>query len=178
MKPMMMKRNRPRVVRNNRPQSEGQSHNHNNHRDHNDDDRNDNRPRHHHNRAYLQQQHDKYLNMARDALSMSDRVLAESHYQHADHFLRLLNEQREYRAQMDAKIDAKRIEKEVASATVSSVETQPILTETLTEDKKTEGAPSRRHGKPRSASHAPTSENRSDAAQANAADAIVNELVG
>ena len=40
---------------------------------------------------------DKYTNMAREALSCGDRVAAEFHYQHADHYLRLLNERQSHR---------------------------------------------------------------------------------
>ena len=41
---------------------------------------------------------DKYTTMAREALSCGDRVAAEFHYQHADHYLRLLNERQTQRA--------------------------------------------------------------------------------
>jgi Domain of unknown function (DUF4167) len=146
---MLMKRNRPRVVRNNRPQSEGQSHTHNNnnHHHHNNHRDHDDRARHH-NRANLQQQHDKYLNLAREALSLSDRVLAESYFQHADHYLRLLNEQREHRAQMEAKRERE--------APQVQVEVQPILTETIQEDTKTEEAPIRKPHRRRVQHSAPT----------------------
>lgn len=55
------------------------------------------------NRALLQQHIDKYLNQAREAISSGDRVAAENFLQHADHFNRLLNEQKEYRQQVDQK---------------------------------------------------------------------------
>lgn len=45
------------------------------------------------NRVSLQQNIDRYLNQAREAMSSGDRVLAENYLQHADHFTRLLNEQ-------------------------------------------------------------------------------------
>ncbi|MFZ5608140.1 MAG: DUF4167 domain-containing protein [Pseudomonadota bacterium] len=35
---------------------------------------------------------EKFKSLARDALAMGDRVLAENYLQHADHYLRLLNE--------------------------------------------------------------------------------------
>jgi len=35
---------------------------------------------------------DKYLGLARDALADGDRVMAENYFQHADHYLRVLNE--------------------------------------------------------------------------------------
>ena len=53
------------------------------------------RPRHNGhsgNRGNYQQLFDKYTNMARESLTAGDRVAAEFHYQHADHYLRLQNE--------------------------------------------------------------------------------------
>lgn len=38
---------------------------------------------------------EKYLALARDAMSAGDRVLAESYFQHAEHYLRLINEMNE-----------------------------------------------------------------------------------
>lgn len=35
---------------------------------------------------------EKYKSLAKDALSSGDRVLAENYFQHADHFLRLIND--------------------------------------------------------------------------------------
>ena len=36
---------------------------------------------------------DKYNNLAREALSTGDKILSENYFQHADHFMRILNEQ-------------------------------------------------------------------------------------
>ncbi|CAO4837100.1 MAG: hypothetical protein CNLJKLNK_00636 [Holosporales bacterium] len=55
------------------------------------------------NRTVLQQHIDKYLNQAREAISSGDRVAAENFLQHADHFNRLLNEQKEIRQQHEQK---------------------------------------------------------------------------
>jgi glutamine amidotransferase-like uncharacterized protein len=66
------------------------------------DDGSENRPRHYaQNGAYknYQQQIDKYLTLAKDHLSSGDRVMAEYHYQYADHYVRLMNERNEQRAQ-------------------------------------------------------------------------------
>ena len=35
---------------------------------------------------------DKYNNLAREALSVGDKILSENYFQHADHFMRILNE--------------------------------------------------------------------------------------
>ena len=37
---------------------------------------------------------EKYSNLAREALSNGDKILSENYYQHADHFLRILQGQR------------------------------------------------------------------------------------
>ena len=37
---------------------------------------------------------EKYSNLAREALSNGDKIVSENYYQHADHFLRILLEQR------------------------------------------------------------------------------------
>ncbi len=36
---------------------------------------------------------EKYNNLAREALSVGDKILSENYFQHADHFTRVLNEQ-------------------------------------------------------------------------------------
>lgn len=41
-------------------------------------------------RRHAQQQREKYQNMARDAMSSGDRVLAENYLQHADHYHRVI----------------------------------------------------------------------------------------
>jgi len=42
-------------------------------------------------RGTAQQLHEKYLALARDASSAGDRIAAESYFQHADHYHRILN---------------------------------------------------------------------------------------
>jgi hypothetical protein len=42
-------------------------------------------------RGTAQQVIDKYLALARDAMSSGDRILAENFYQHADHYYRVVN---------------------------------------------------------------------------------------
>lgn len=55
------------------------------------------RPRHNVHRGNHQQLFDKYMNLARDSLTAGDRVAAEFNYQHADHYLRLMNERNQDR---------------------------------------------------------------------------------
>ena len=58
-------------------------------------------------RGTASQIHEKYLTMARDASSSGDRVLAESYYQHAEHYYRIVNQDAEARqARMAARMQA------------------------------------------------------------------------
>ena len=66
--------------------------------------------RNNHNASKL---HEKYNNLAREALASGDKIMSESYFQHADHFKRILNEQesikkarsREINDQSEKKID-------------------------------------------------------------------------
>ena len=40
---------------------------------------------------------EKYNNLAREALSSGDKILSENYFQHADHFTRVLSEQKIYK---------------------------------------------------------------------------------
>ena len=40
---------------------------------------------------------EKYNNLAREALSIGDKILSENYFQHADHFTRILNEQERFK---------------------------------------------------------------------------------
>jgi len=40
----------------------------------------------------VQNYYEKYMTMARESMAMGDRIAAESCYQHAEHYLRLMNE--------------------------------------------------------------------------------------
>jgi len=40
---------------------------------------------------------DKYNNLAREALSIGDKIMSENYFQHADHFSRVLNDQEIYK---------------------------------------------------------------------------------
>ena len=50
--------------------------------------------RNNHNASKL---HEKYNNLAREALASGDKIMSESYFQHADHFKRILNEQESIR---------------------------------------------------------------------------------
>jgi len=57
---------------------------------------------------------EKYSNLAREALSSGDKILSENYYQHADHFLRILQEQRM------PKIESKKESNELITKKISS----------------------------------------------------------
>ena len=57
---------------------------------------------------------EKYSNLAREALSNGDRILSENYYQHADHFLRILQEQRM------SQIESKKESNELITKKISS----------------------------------------------------------
>ncbi len=57
---------------------------------------------------------EKYSNLAREALSSGDKILSENYYQHADHFLRILQEQRM------SKIESKKESNELITKKISA----------------------------------------------------------
>lgn len=42
--------------------------------------------------ANVKQNLDKYLGLARESMAIGDRIAAEGYYQHAEHYLRVINE--------------------------------------------------------------------------------------
>ena len=56
---------------------------------------------------------EKYSNLAREALLNGDKMLSENYYQHADHFLRILQEQRM------SKIESKKESNELITKKIS-----------------------------------------------------------
>ena len=53
-------------------------------------------------RGTAQQLFEKYLQLGRDATSSGDRVMAESYFQHAEHYFRILNAMAQAQAQQQA----------------------------------------------------------------------------
>jgi hypothetical protein len=53
-------------------------------------------------RGTAQQLFEKYLQLGRDATSGGDRVIAESYFQHAEHYFRILNAMNQAAAQQQA----------------------------------------------------------------------------
>ena len=56
---------------------------------------------------------EKYSNLAREAFSNGDKILSENYYQHADHFIRILQEQRM------SKIESKKESNELITKKIS-----------------------------------------------------------
>lgn len=54
------------------------------------------------NKAFYQQNFDKYTNYAKEALRSGDRIDAENFFQHAEHYLRFLNERIRYDQEQQA----------------------------------------------------------------------------
>ena len=54
---------------------------------------------------------EKYNNLAREALSIGDKILSENYFQHADHFTRILNEQEKFKKikSSEGNIDSKNL---------------------------------------------------------------------
>jgi len=48
---------------------------------------------------------EKYNNLAREALSVGDKILSENYFQHADHFTRILSEKEDFRKIKNSKDD-------------------------------------------------------------------------
>ena len=59
-------------------------------------------------RGTVQQVHDKYLTLARDATSSGDRIGAENYYQHAEHYYRIIAVQQENAEQRQENRDGNR----------------------------------------------------------------------
>jgi hypothetical protein len=73
-----------------------------------------------HNVQYLKQFVDKFNNFARESISSGDRVSAESFYQHADHYQRILNER------LQDRLVAEKTQREVVEVPDESRNAYPI----------------------------------------------------
>ena len=77
-----------------------------------------------HNAAKL---HDKYSNLAREALSTGDKILSENYFQHADHFKRIINEQENIKKIKSS--DEKEVENKKVQITEDKENTEKSLIE-------------------------------------------------
>jgi hypothetical protein len=164
---------RPRHNRpNNRVNRTYHSHSHANNRSHdetieghlNEDKRLDYRPPR--NRVTLQQYVEKFTAQARDAASSGDRVLSENYLQHADHFTRLLNEQKVVRQQIEQKkqhterqqvneqeYQAERLQGNEMQQTDQRQTTEPRLQQEFSQPNERQNHPERRQSNERGPHH-------------------------
>lgn len=89
-------------------------------------------------RNHLQQQLDKYTNLAREASSTGDKIQAESYYQHAEHYLRVLNVIKADDARIAEHEQAEREAKEAAAQEKEHAEQQDTSHEQTVSDIQTE----------------------------------------
>ena len=75
---------------------------------------------------------EKYNNLAREALSVGDKILSENYFQHADHFTRILNEQENLKK-------IKYAENKIIDPTPNIEETSDV-SKKIIEEKKTEAS--------------------------------------
>tara|TARA_B100000131_G_scaffold319778_1_gene366370 strand:- start:515 stop:880 length:366 start_codon:yes stop_codon:yes gene_type:complete len=62
---------------------------------------------------------DKYKDLAREALSHGDKILSENYLQHADHFVRILMAQENYKDNVNKNIEPKEIISEEKNPDIS-----------------------------------------------------------
>jgi hypothetical protein len=112
----MLRRNRSRGSAPRRNNNNGHS---NNGRSHNSGvyERPESRPRY----GVASQNYERYMNQAKDALSSGDRVQAEFFYQHADHYLRILNEYKEQQRQQQTQHQEVQADKDAAAPVADDI---------------------------------------------------------
>ncbi len=52
---------------------------------------------------------EKYTNLAREALSTGDKILSENYFQHADHFVRIYEDQQKSKNEFNKKVENEEI---------------------------------------------------------------------
>ncbi len=52
---------------------------------------------------------EKYTNLAREALSTGDKILSENYFQHADHFVRIYEDQQKSKNELNKKVENEEI---------------------------------------------------------------------
>ena len=63
---------------------------------------------------------EKYNDLAREALSNGDKILSENYLQHADHFMRILNERESLKREKSSENNAEFSEENIESAGLNS----------------------------------------------------------
>ncbi len=87
-------------------------------------------------RGTASQVYEKYCALAQDALSSGDKIVAENYFQHAEHYLRVVNEQNaayeEYRSNRDSNAGRNRMKENFDDITETDVQV-PVSDSTASE---------------------------------------------
>ena len=70
---------------------------------------------------------EKYSNLAREALSTGDKILSENYFQHADHFMRILNEREFQKKNISASENSTVTQENISNTDKDKVETKNNL---------------------------------------------------
>lgn len=82
-------------------------------------------------RNHLQQNFEKYLNLARDASGSGDKILAENYYQYAEHYLRTLNDVKAEEERIQAQQQEQRQNHRPQHEKEAEIESIPVSKESL-----------------------------------------------
>ena len=83
---------------------------------------------------------EKYNDLAREALSNGDKILSENYLQHADHFMRILNEKESFKRERNLDDKSNEDEKETNELTKNIDVSEKNLNENSNSDPNTETA--------------------------------------
>ena len=80
---------------------------------------------------------EKYNDLAREALSGGDKILSENYFQHADHFMRILNERENFRKErmQENKIENNEISEDEGEQAKEDLSASVLVDEKPNEDK-------------------------------------------
>ncbi len=70
---------------------------------------------------------EKYSNLAREALSTGDKILSENYFQHADHFMRILNEKEFQKKNSSSNENLTNVPENISETIKNKVETKNNL---------------------------------------------------
>ena len=70
---------------------------------------------------------EKYSNLAREALSTGDKILSENYFQHADHFMRILNEREFQKKSISTSEDLSSAQENISETSKNKAETKNNL---------------------------------------------------
>ena len=65
---------------------------------------------------------EKYSNLAREALSTGDKILSENYFQHADHFMRILNEREFQKKNILTSVDSSNTQENIQDTSQENIQ--------------------------------------------------------